>query len=292
MSTIYGFKDLEVTNQHRIYPTIDPTTHFKKKTYKDKVVLVTGASRGIGRDVARYYALAGASVAIVSRHQAALEEVKAAILQEVPGAKILVFAVDVKDFDAANAAVNATVRQFGHLDILVAGAAAVTPAVGAQKIGEKDPLEWWNTFEVNVRGTFNFVRSAIPQLEQSQGYVVAVTAGSAHMIFPGSSDYCISKQAVDRIVQFVVAEHPRVKALAFHPGLIETELSRRFGIEFKRPDTTELPAATLLHLTSGQADWLSGKYFSANWDLEEVEKKWKDKIIKEDALVSRLNTPS
>lgn len=88
---------------------------------------------------------------------------------------------------------------------------------------------------------------------------MAVTAGSAHMVFPNASDYCISKLAVDRLVQFVVAEYPPVKAFAVHPGLIDTVLSRDSGLKFKRLDTTELPAATMLYLTSGRADWLSGR---------------------------------
>jgi len=283
-------RDMKVTNHHRTYPTIDPTAHFEKKTYRNKVVLVAGASRGIGRDVARHYALAGASLALVSRHQAALEEVKAAILQEVPDAQISVFTADVKSISATEAAVNAAVQQFGRLDILVANAAATTPMT--HRLGEKDPLEWWNVFEVNVKGTFNLIRPALPHLEKSQGYVVAMTSGVGHLIFPNGSDYCISKLAVDRLVQFVVAEYPQVKAFAVHPGTIDTDLSRSSGLVFATPDTTELPAATMLYLTSGQVDWLSGRYVSANWDLGEVEREWKEKIIKQDGLVSRLYIPN
>lgn len=110
-----------------IYGKIDPSVHFKAKTFKSKVILVTGASRGIGRDVARHYALSGASVALVSRHQTTLESVRDGILQEVPDAQILILEADVKDWERAEAVVIETVKHFGHLDILVANAGASTP---------------------------------------------------------------------------------------------------------------------------------------------------------------------
>lgn len=120
-------KCVKTHRYYRIYPAIDPTKHFEGKTYKGKVVLVTGASRGIGQDVARHYALAGASVTLVSRRQAALEDVKAAILLEIPDADVLLYAADVKDPVQAEAAVNATVERFGRLDVLIANAGVSTP---------------------------------------------------------------------------------------------------------------------------------------------------------------------
>jgi NAD(P)-dependent dehydrogenase (short-subunit alcohol dehydrogenase family) len=88
---------------------------------------------------------------------------------------------------------------------------------------------------------------------------VVVTSGGAHLVLPKSSDYCISKHALGRFVEFIVAEYPRIKAFAVHPGVIDTELSRSNGLKLETPDTTELPAATMLYLTSGKVDWLSGK---------------------------------
>lgn len=120
-------KRVKTYKYYSIYSTIDPTKHFKDKTYKGKVVLITGASRGIGQDVARHYALAGASVTLVSRRQSALEDVKAAILLEVPDAEIFLYAADVKDPVQAEAAVNATVERFGRLDVLIANAGVSTP---------------------------------------------------------------------------------------------------------------------------------------------------------------------
>jgi hypothetical protein len=88
-------------------------------------------------------------------------------------------------------------------------------------------------------------------------------------------------------------EHPDVKTFAVHPGAIMTELSKDI-FSTRDPGTIDpvrLPAATLLRLTSGRDNYLSGKFVSANWDLDEVEKKYKDKIVEEEALVSRLAIP-
>ncbi|GJE89918.1 SDR family oxidoreductase [Phanerochaete sordida] len=282
--------DLPVTNHHGIYPTIDPTPHFESKTFRNKVVLVTGATRGVGRETARHFARAGASLALVSRHHAALEDTKAAILHDAPGTEIMLFEADVRAIEASEAVVKATVQRFGRLDVLVANAGATAPLT--TRIGDKDPSEWWHTFEVNIKGVFNFVRPALPYLEKSSGYIVALTSGAGHFVVPNGSDYCISKHAVDRLVECIVAEYPPVKAFSLHPGQIDTVLSRSCGLDFERPDSAELPAATMLYLTSGRADWLSGRYISANWDLQEVERDWKEKIIEQSGLVDKLHIPS
>ena len=106
---------------------IDPKVHYDAQTFANKVVLVTGASRGIGAQTALQYAKAGASLVLVARTQAALEASKDAILRERPSALVLTFPADVRDVKKAEEAVAATIARFGRLDILVANAAALRP---------------------------------------------------------------------------------------------------------------------------------------------------------------------
>jgi NAD(P)-dependent dehydrogenase (short-subunit alcohol dehydrogenase family) len=92
------------------------------------VVLVTGASRGIGTEIALQYARAGANLMLVARSQAQLDASRSMILREHPAAQILVFPTDVRDVERAQEAVATTVAHFGRLDILVANAGIIRPA--------------------------------------------------------------------------------------------------------------------------------------------------------------------
>ena len=99
--------------------------HYDAQTFANKVVLITGTSRGIGAQTALQYARAGASLSLVARMQAALDTSKDAILREHPSAHILTFPADVRDVKRAEEVVAATVARFGRLDILVANAGAL-----------------------------------------------------------------------------------------------------------------------------------------------------------------------
>ncbi|KAI0310194.1 NAD-P-binding protein [Amylostereum chailletii] len=290
MKLIGDNERLPVTLHHDVYPAIDPEPHFAAQTFRTKVVLVTGASYGIGQDIARFYARAGAHLVLVARTAAALDQTKDLILQDKSKGEVLIFVADVRDSGRAEEVVKATVEKLGRLDILVTNAGVLTP--WNQPLAEKDSDAWWNTFEVNVRGVFNYVRPAIPFLEECKGHLIAISAEASHIRIPGASDYHISKQAINRLVEYVVLEHPEVKAFALHPGVISTHLAVATQWEgLIAPDTAALPAATALYLSAGKADWLSGRYYSANWDLEEAERVWKGRILAEHGLVSKLCIP-
>ncbi|KAI0275409.1 NAD-P-binding protein [Gloeopeniophorella convolvens] len=293
ISKIIGInEDLPVKSHKDVYPTIDPKAHYDTQTYRGKVVLVTGASRGIGRETAIAYAKAGASVVIVARVQATLDETATLIHAESPRAPVLAVPADVRDWPSAEGAVKATLARFGRLDILIANAGAGS---GMNRlIGEKDPEAWWNTFEVNVRGVFNYVRSASvkPLQESDLGYVVVVSSVAAQHRLPTMSDYGSSKHALGRFVEFITLEYPRLKAFSFHPGGIETKMAKDSGFVLPEGytfDEPALPPAAVLYLTSGRADWLNGKFVSANWDFGELERDWKDKVLAKGALVSKLD---
>ena len=110
-----------------VYPAIDPEPLYAAQTYQGKVVLVTGASRGIGQEISLQYARAGAALALVARSEESLGETKNAILAAVPGAQVLVLAADVRDAQSAARAVRAALARFGKLDILISNAGAISP---------------------------------------------------------------------------------------------------------------------------------------------------------------------
>jgi len=282
-------EDLSVTARHDTYPGIDPVQHYKAQTYKDKVALITGASSGIGEEIAFQYARAGASIVLLARRQALLEEVQSAIKKELPHTQVLIFAVDVVDTKQVEAAVKSTIERFGKIDIVIANAGKA--AAFDKSFAEKDPDEWWSQIEVNVRGVYNLVHFAVPYLVQSKGYVVIVSSAMAQMRMPFSSAYATSKHALNRLAEFIVLEYPEVKVFSIHPGIIMTDMAKVTGFPVEYVvDTLQLPASTILRLTSGKDDYLSGRYVSASWDLDEVALS-KDRIVEADALKNRLALP-
>jgi len=144
---------------------------------------------------------------------------------------------------------------------------------------------------VNVLGVYNFVHYALPHLQEAKGYIVAITSGMSQLRIPTLSNYAISKMAVNRLVEFVALEYPEVKTFSLHPGTIRTTVNAH-APELPTPDTPALPAALLLHLTAGKVDWLHGRYISANWDIEELERDWKDKILAQRSFVAKMDMPT
>ncbi|KAH9042871.1 NAD-P-binding protein [Lactarius hengduanensis] len=279
MQSFIDYEVLPVTNHRDVYSTIDPKEAFANQTYRGKVVLITGASRGIGQETAITYAMAGANVTIVGRSQETLDKTAAVIHARVSGAQILGIPTDVRDPKATEAAVEATLERFGRLDVLIANAGTLSDF--NKKLGDKDPDRWWNTFEVNVRGVYNIVRASLSALEKTSGRIVVISSGSAQHRIPHTSDYATSKHALNRLVEFIALEYPKLTVFSLHPGSIKTQMTEEAGVPFPDDfpfDTLQLPAATMLYLTSGRVDWLNGKYLAVNWDISEIERDWKEKI--------------
>ncbi|KZV76466.1 NAD-P-binding protein [Peniophora sp. CONT] len=276
-----------------VYPTIDPATTFAEQAYAGKVVLITGASTGIGATIAQFYARAGASVALVARSADKLKEVIAGVPDA--GSRMLSIAADVRNTRAAEDAVKQTVEKFGKLDVLIANAGVITSF--NESIEKKDPETYWNTFEVNVKGVYNYVRAALPELQKTKGQIIATTTAMAYMRVENNSDYALSKLVVNGLVEFIHLEFPTTPVYALHPGIIDTNLVRGVELPDSLPaanmpfDTPELSAATMLHLTLRKAPWLSGRYYSASWDIEDVEKLYKERIVGGNALTSVLAAP-
>ncbi|KZV70816.1 NAD-P-binding protein [Peniophora sp. CONT] len=276
--------------RRRIYPTIDPTSEWASQSLKDKAVFITGASRGIGRSTAIMFAKAGAAVAISARSDRALDETKALILSEVPDARVESYVVDVTKGAEMEVAVNGAATAFGSLDVVIANAGYCnsfdTP------MDQRPANEWWRTFEVNVLGVYNTVRSATKHLGEAKGYFIAVSSIGAQGRWPGGSDYQTSKHAVNRLVEFIAQGNLAPLTTSPTVGGVVTEVGEASklmeqGVPF--PDPPELAASTMLYLCSGKVDWLNGRYIDANWDLGQVEREWKDKILEKDLLVNKLD---
>ncbi|KZT53671.1 NAD(P)-binding protein [Calocera cornea HHB12733] len=285
-------EDLPVTFHHDIYPGIHPKKY--KDTAAGKIVFITGASRGIGAATAIAFAESGASLFLVARKLDTLNAVKTSILEASPGTAIGLHPADVVASEQVEAAVQACIAQFGRIDITIANAGA------SEKFGrglvDIDPSEWWRIWEVNVRGTFNTAHYVIPYLAKTAGYLLITTSRAAQKRREGTSAYASSKHAINRIAEFIALEHDSdgIKVFALHPGSVKTDMAINDGgpmIAHLLIDDVKLPAWTMVRLASGSEDYLSGRYVSAYWDLDEVAVQFKEGIMRDDALKNRLSLP-
>jgi len=219
-----------------IYPAIDPTNENADLKQPGKVVLITGAGRGIGRAVAIQYAHAGvSSIVLCARTSSQLDEVEAEIKKISEDLKVLKIPLDVTSEDAVQKCAKTVERETGRLDVLVNNAGYTTPWV---LLADSKADDWWKTFEVNMKGPFLFLHAFLPLLvktaksEMTVVDVVNMTTIGGHMVLPTSSAYSISKCALDRLTEFVVAEYGAsgVNAVTLHPGGVVTDLSRNLEI--------------------------------------------------------------
>jgi len=154
------------------------------------VVLVTGASKGMGRHFVRALADAGARVAALARRSPELESL-------AEPERVLAIACDASDPRAVEAAIAAAVRQFGRLDAVVANAAIYRP-FAFETASDSDIRDH---VELNILGVAWLIRAAIPHLRESQGQIVAISSESVRMPFPMLATYAATKAAVETLCQ-------------------------------------------------------------------------------------------
>ena len=188
---------------------------------KDRVAIVTGAGRGIGRAVALAFCREGASVALAARTASDLEAVAARIRSG--GGRALAVPTDVTAEATIAALVEKTLAEFKQLDILVtaAGVASFAPLVDTK------PEEWDRMMAVNARGVFLTCRAVLPpMLRQGRGTIINVVSVAAKRAIPGGAAYAASKHAVLGLTR-VLAEEMRshgIRAGALSPGAVDTAL--------------------------------------------------------------------
>ncbi|KAJ4344473.1 uncharacterized protein N0V89_012215 [Didymosphaeria variabile] len=282
---------------HDIYPTISAAQTPSLKQ-SGKVILITGAGRGIGRATALQYAHADvASIILCARTASQLDGVKSEIEKVKGSIRVHRFSLDVTDNIAVAHCAQEVHKTEGRLDVLVNNAGNGAPWV---PISEGDPERYWNSITVNIKGPYLFLHAFLPLLQATaQDYnttttVINMTSIGAHTIYPGLSDYCMSKVALNTLTQFVDAEYTDkgVQAFALHPGGIDTEMARSDetfvkGLDGLLIDTVELPGGFCVWLSAAERKWLSGRYLAAPWDVEKLE-QMRMEIVDGDKLKARI----
>jgi NAD(P)-dependent dehydrogenase (short-subunit alcohol dehydrogenase family) len=189
----------------------------------DRVAIVTGGTRGIGRSIAEGFVAAGAKVAVASRKPDACAETADA-LTELGGEAIGV-PTHLGDIGAGRALVDATIERFGRLDIVVNNAATAL----TQPVGEFTPEAWAKVYDVNLRGPVFLVQEALPHLEASPGAaVVNVISAGAFLFAARTAMYSGAKAALMSLTRSMAADlAPRgIRVNALAPGSVDTDMMR------------------------------------------------------------------
>jgi 3-oxoacyl-[acyl-carrier protein] reductase len=189
---------------------------------KDRVVLVTGAGRGIGRTIAETFAREGASVVALDIGSDDLARVEADLSAQ--GATVVPAVADVRESSAVQAVVAAAVQRFGRLDVLVNNAGINVEG----RLEALDTAAWDRCFEVNVRGTFTTCQAVAPVMKQQKwGRILNAASFAAIVPSVGASAYAASKAAVVQFTRTIAGELGPwgITANSYAPGMIPTAMN-------------------------------------------------------------------
>jgi NAD(P)-dependent dehydrogenase (short-subunit alcohol dehydrogenase family) len=205
---------------------------------KDRIALITGASRGIGRAVAIRFAAEGAHVILAARTQGGLEEVDDIV--RATGGSATIVPLDLTDHDSIDRLGGLVAERWGRLDILVGNAARLGQL---SPMAHYDPKKWAEVIDLNLTSQWRLVRAFDPLLRQSDaGRAIFVTSGVAQNIRAYWGPYAISKAALENMVRTWAAElrKTKVRVNAINPGGTRTNMRAE---AFPGEDPETLPTA-------------------------------------------------
>ena len=202
------------------------------------VIIVSGASRGLGAAVARWLGKAGAALVLAARSAEALEAVAAEVGRL--GGRALALPGDIADLDFCRHVVQQSRESFGALHGVVNNAAVVQPLA---PVAQADPATWERNLQVGLLAPFRLTRAALPLLRASRGRVVNVSSGAAQTALPGASAYCVAKAGLNHLTRVLAAEEPRLTCVAVRPGVVDTAMQE----VLRTPRSGQLPEAQVAY---------------------------------------------
>ncbi|WP_425104049.1 SDR family oxidoreductase [Ancylobacter sp.] len=192
-----------------------------EKTTLDKVVLITGASSGIGAGIARELGRAGARLALGARRTDRLDAL-AAEIAEATGAEVMTRRLDVTDRADLAAFAEAARARFGKIDVLINNAGIMPLSLMASlKVDE-----WDRMVDVNIKGVLHGIAAVLPEMTaRGAGHIVNIASIGALSVVPTAAVYCATKFAVRAISEGLRQENRQLRVTCIHPGVVESELA-------------------------------------------------------------------
>ncbi|KAK5654388.1 hypothetical protein OQA88_7297 [Cercophora sp. LCS_1] len=243
-----------------------------------KVVIVTGASRGIGLAVAAQLLKDKHKVVLVSRSEEPMRE-----LSEKFPSLVAFVAADMTLQDSAKRVVSLTIDTFGKIDGVVVNHGVLSPMTRLENSSIED---WRRLYEANLFSALALVKETIPHLRRSQGSIIFVSSGAATKGYTAWGAYGSSKAALNSLSQHVAVEEPSITSIAISPGRVDTDMQKEIrekgvvamsekdyegfktAFEESRLNKPEWPSHVIARLAVAAKPGLSGKYLS--WNAPEL----------------------
>ena len=238
----------------------------------EKTALITGAARGIGKQIALTFAREGANIAFTDLE---LNEQAQQTCDELTalGVKVRFYASDASDFEAAHTVVNQVIEHFGRLDILVNNA-GITRDTLLMRMTEQ---MWDSVIQVNLKSAFNFTHAVTPvMMRQRSGSIISLSSVVGINGNPGQANYAASKAGIIALTKTVAKElgSRGIRANAIAPGFILTDMTKALPeetlksfvslIPMKRGGEPEEVAKVALFLASDLSSYVSGQVIQVN----------------------------
>ncbi|WP_405397633.1 glucose 1-dehydrogenase [Maribacter sp. Asnod2-G09] len=240
---------------------------------EDKVIIITGASRGIGQEVAFLLAENGAKVVV--NHSNSEKDAEATVSKiKDNGGNAIAIKADVSDRDQVTQLYDQTIEAFGKVDVLINNAGVMFN----KKLKDNTQKDFNKLFDVNVKGVFNMLQEADSKLSDN-GNIINISSSTVKLMFPNYALYSASKAAVEQMTRVFSKEIGRgISVNALAPGATETELflngkSQEFIDKLSSMnafDRLAQPidiARVVLFLASDDSKWISGQVIGANGAL-------------------------
>lgn len=240
--------------------------------FTGKVVLITGASSGIGAASAVHFASLGASLALAGRNVQNLQKIAEKCICSSSIPKPLLVTGELTNDNETKAILDKTIDHFGKLDVLVNSAGIIeSGSIENTSVAQYDRL-----FNANVRSVYHLTNLAVPHLIKTKGNIVNVSSVNGMRSFPGVLAYCMSKSAVDQLTRCVALElaPKQVRVNGVNPGVTVTNLHKTSGMDDEtyakflerckethalgRPGQAIEIARTIAFLASDDASFITG----------------------------------
>jgi NAD(P)-dependent dehydrogenase (short-subunit alcohol dehydrogenase family) len=271
--------------------------------------IVTGASLGLGAEIAEQFAAAGAALMLCARNTVELEAQRARLAAAYPNARVMIHRADVAKEADVDSLFATAASAFGKLDIVVNNAGVYGPMGSIDTI---DWAEWVQAIAINLTGVVYCSRKAVEAMKPNRyGKIINLSGGGATNPLPGISAYAASKAAVVRFTETLALEMKEfgIDVNAVAPGALATRLTdqlvaagpdrvgaglyeRMTKLQKEGGTPLSVGASLCVYLASAESDGLTGRLIAAQWDPWPFDDAIKGKIDKSDIYTLRRIVPA